>query len=156
MLSYLRTKIFFLSSEIFFLFYFHLSVLILFFVFRLMFMFYFYDELLTTNLFLYLKALFVGIRLDLIVSSYLSLPILFTIYLPYIGWNSNIYKKLFSIYLGIILLILTFILMLSTLLIGPEAKGATRWISLGPLTIQPSEFSKPFFTSIPILTNGVI
>lgn len=107
MLSYLRTKIFFLSSEIFFLFYFHLSVLILFFVFRLMFMFYFYDELLTTNLFLYLKALFVGIRLDLIVSSYLSLPILFTIYLPYIGWNSNIYKKLFSIYLGIILLILT-------------------------------------------------
>ena len=60
-------------------------------------MFYFYDELLTTNLFLYLKALFVGIRLDLIVSSYLSLPILFTIYLSYIGWNSNIYKKLFTI-----------------------------------------------------------
>jgi cell division protein FtsW len=32
-----------------------------------------------------------------------------------------------------------------TLLVGPEIKGATRWISLAGLSIQPSEFAKPCF-----------
>ena len=73
-----------------------------------MFMFYFYDELSSSNLFLYFKALFVGIRLDLIVSSYLSLPILFTIFIPQIKWDSRIYKKIVSLYFMIIFLLLTF------------------------------------------------
>ena len=30
-----------------------------------------------------------------------------------------------------------------TLLVGAEIKGATRWISLGGLSLQPSEFVKP-------------
>ena len=39
-------------------------------------------------------------------------------------------------------------LLLLTLLIGPEIKGATRWISLAGLSIQPSEFAKPCFAVV--------
>jgi cell division protein FtsW len=38
----------------------------------------------------------------------------------------------------------TFLLMLATLVIGDEVKGARRWLHLGPLSLQPSEFVKPF------------
>ena len=37
------------------------------------------------------------------------------------------------------------VLMLGTLLIGPEIKGATRWLSFGRFSLQPSEFVKPAF-----------
>ncbi len=33
--------------------------------------------------------------------------------------------------------------MIATLLIGPEIKGARRWLSLGGISLQPSEFVKP-------------
>ncbi len=36
-------------------------------------------------------------------------------------------------------------LLVLTLFIGPEIKGATRWLPLGMFTLQPSEFLKPFF-----------
>lgn len=39
----------------------------------------------------------------------------------------------------------SFLLMILTLLIGPEVKGAQRWITLGGFTLQPSEFMKPCF-----------
>lgn len=38
----------------------------------------------------------------------------------------------------------SFVLMLATLVVGPEINGAHRWVRLGPLSIQPSEFVKPF------------
>ncbi|WP_417460265.1 putative lipid II flippase FtsW [Kordiimonas sp.] len=37
------------------------------------------------------------------------------------------------------------LLMLLALLVGPEIKGATRWLQIGSFTLQPSEFMKPFF-----------
>ena len=39
-------------------------------------------------------------------------------------------------------------LMVATLAIGPEVKGATRWLMLGGLRLQPSEFIKPILVII--------
>ncbi len=39
----------------------------------------------------------------------------------------------------------TLLLLLATLTIGPEIKGAQRWINLAGFSLQPSEFLKPFF-----------
>lgn len=39
-------------------------------------------------------------------------------------------------------------LMALAILAGPEVKGAHRWVNLGPLTLQPSEFVKPAFVVI--------
>ena len=36
-------------------------------------------------------------------------------------------------------------LMVATLITGPEIKGATRWLKLGPFSLQPSELLKPGF-----------
>lgn len=38
--------------------------------------------------------------------------------------------------------ILNILLLLAVLVLGTNNKGATRWIAIGPLTIQPSEFAK--------------
>ena len=40
------------------------------------------------------------------------------------------------------------VLLVATLLIGPEIKGAQRWIKVGGLTLQPSEFIKPAFAVV--------
>ncbi len=37
------------------------------------------------------------------------------------------------------------VLMLAALVIGPEIKGAKRWVNLGFMSLQPSEFVKPAF-----------
>ncbi len=47
--------------------------------------------------------------------------------------------------LAAIVFLISFSLMALTLLIGPEVKGAHRWLQIGPLAIQPSEFVKPSF-----------
>jgi cell division protein FtsW len=45
--------------------------------------------------------------------------------------------------IGLALFILTFILLILTPIIGQNIKGATRWIQLPGMSIQPSEFMKP-------------
>lgn len=50
--------------------------------------------------------------------------------------------------LGLAMLAGGLVLTLLTLFIGPEIKGATRWISFGSLSLQPSEFLKPGFAVV--------
>ncbi|MGV8996700.1 MAG: putative lipid II flippase FtsW [Parvibaculaceae bacterium] len=47
--------------------------------------------------------------------------------------------------LAAVVFVVAFALMALTLVIGPEVKGAHRWLQIGPLAIQPSEFVKPSF-----------
>ncbi|WP_119168583.1 FtsW/RodA/SpoVE family cell cycle protein [Algihabitans albus] len=47
--------------------------------------------------------------------------------------------------LGVLGLLGTLMLLVATLAIGPEIKGAQRWINLVGFSLQPSEFLKPFF-----------
>jgi cell division protein FtsW len=42
----------------------------------------------------------------------------------------------------------TLLLAMATLVVGAEVKGARRWLYLGPLSLQPSEFVKPFFAVV--------
>jgi cell division protein FtsW len=54
----------------------------------------------------------------------------------------------------------TIILLILTPFFGPATKGAKRWIEVSGLSLQPSEFLKPFYTGILALIlsrlNGVI
>lgn len=45
-------------------------------------------------------------------------------------------------------LLIGFLLMIGTLLFGAEINGAQRWLRLGSLSIQPSEFIKPFLVVV--------
>ncbi|MCH8202106.1 MAG: putative lipid II flippase FtsW [Proteobacteria bacterium] len=47
--------------------------------------------------------------------------------------------------LSLLLLPAAFVLLVLTLTIGPEIKGANRWLQIGNFTLQPSEFLKPAF-----------
>lgn len=49
---------------------------------------------------------------------------------------------------AIILLIVSIGMMLLALFFGAEVKGSRRWISIGSLSIQPSEFMKPAFVVV--------
>ncbi|MFB2550762.1 putative lipid II flippase FtsW [Ensifer soli] len=49
---------------------------------------------------------------------------------------------------AIILLLVSLAMMILALFFGQEVKGSRRWISLGSLSIQPSEFMKPAFVIV--------
>lgn len=40
------------------------------------------------------------------------------------------------------------LLLLAVLFVGPEVKGATRWLNIAGISVQPSEFTKPTFAII--------
>ncbi len=40
------------------------------------------------------------------------------------------------------------VLLVAVLFIGPEVKGATRWINIAGISVQPSEFTKPAFAIV--------
>ncbi|MDA1098186.1 MAG: putative lipid II flippase FtsW [Proteobacteria bacterium] len=43
---------------------------------------------------------------------------------------------------------ISLLLVVATLFLGPEIKGATRWLQIASLSIQPSEFVKPCFAVV--------
>lgn len=45
------------------------------------------------------------------------------------------------------------VMLVLTLLVGPEIKGAQRWLPVGPLVLQPSEFVKP---ALAVLIAGAL
>jgi len=49
---------------------------------------------------------------------------------------------------ALLVLVVSLVLMLATLFVGVEVKGARRWISILGLSLQPSEFMKPAFVVV--------
>ena len=85
----------------------HLLIVGLFLLYRFYFYFYYFDDLIQADLYYYIQSFFIGLRLDLIVSSYFLLPILCTIFIPKIGWDSHLYRKFLSIYIFILFSLIT-------------------------------------------------
>jgi cell division protein FtsW len=50
--------------------------------------------------------------------------------------------------LAVACLAVSLVLMVAVLLFGSEIKGASRWLQLGPISLQPSEFVKPSFAVV--------
>jgi len=47
--------------------------------------------------------------------------------------------------LALMMFVVGIVMMALTLVVGVEVKGATRWLRIGPFSVQPSEFVKPGF-----------
>lgn len=50
--------------------------------------------------------------------------------------------------IGLLLFLGSVLMLMAVPVIGHTVKGATRWLRFGPLSIQPSEFIKPFFAIV--------
>ena len=50
--------------------------------------------------------------------------------------------------IAVLVFLVSLALMATTLMVSTEIKGARRWLSLGPLSLQPSEFVKPAFAVV--------
>ena len=97
------------------------------------------NQLQLNNLTLYIQSFWVALRLDAVVVSYFCLPIFLTIFLPYIGWVSTIYRKIIFIYFSVIAILYSFI---SVIDIEFYKELGTH---LNILAIQPNSRSKEFW-----------
>ncbi len=61
------------------------------------------------NFTLYIQSFWVALRLDAVVVSYFCLPVFITIFLPYIGWTSTLYRKTISLYFTAIAILYSFL-----------------------------------------------
>ena len=82
---------------------FHIIILTIFFLYRLIFSTVYIESPLDNSFSLYLNLFLTSIRIDLIISSYLSLPILFTIFLPYSEYYLTKYLKIIYFYIGFVI-----------------------------------------------------
>ena len=57
---------------------------------------------------------------------------------------------------GIFLFLVSYVAMVMTLWVGDETRGAARWLQVGSITLQPSEFLKPAFVIVmaSLLSSG--
>jgi len=76
-------------------------------------------------------------------STYYSQMVWFTVGLIIMFIMSRINLELLS-NITLPIYIFNIVLLLAVLVMGSSAKGATRWLALGPIRIQPSEFTKIF------------
>ena len=76
---------------------------------RVIFLFSNLPQLQFNHIQIYFKSFYVALRLDAVVASYLCLPVFLTIFLPYIGWVSKIYRNLFFLFIGIIATLYSFL-----------------------------------------------
>lgn len=76
---------------------------------RLYFLIRTFSDLQAPQFYLYFKAFLIGFRLDAVIAGYLTLPVLLTIFLPWIGWASKIYRKIFWIYTAATLVLISFL-----------------------------------------------
>ena len=66
------------------------------------------SQLQLNNFILYIQSFWVALRLDAVVVSYFCLPVFLTIFLPYIGWTSTLYRKITFIYFSAIAVLYSF------------------------------------------------
>ena len=88
---------------------FSISFLLLIGFWRFIFLVHHIPKLQLNNLHLYVQSFWVALRLDAVVVSYLCLPIFVTVFLPYIGWKSQLFRKIFYLYSGITFFLYSFI-----------------------------------------------
>lgn len=81
----------------------------------------------------------VGLGSMYFVKRHLIYVVLSAIGIILISMQSSLMLRRFALVVFICALLATYL----TPLIGSEIKGARRWLSLGPLSVQPSEFLKP-------------
>ena len=61
---------------------------------------------------------------------------------------SSFLSKKGIIRISIIGFIISILLLFLVMIVGPDIKGASRWLIIGNMSMQPSEFIKPFFVII--------
>ncbi len=118
------------------------------------------DDLSSSHILLYAQSFLVGIRLDLVVISYLMLPVLFTIYMPVVGWSHLYYQHVLKIYIVLLSLFVSVFCSINlewfnefghhvnTMIIMYGTGGTEGW------ELVWEEYNLPLYTVVWILVTG--